>query len=140
MNANAMTHQGPQMIRWHAFLIAALLLPGCGPHGGPAAAGKSSASITQGIPSDAPYIAGTITTVSAEHILVEENAAQASGSAKSSLRLTANTRILRRTGGAARATDLKVGQRVQAWVSGPVMESYPTQGTAAVIVIEPSDG
>ena len=116
--------------------MALLILTGCGPPGSPAAVGRSAAINTHGVPSEAPYIQGTITTVAQGQILVEEVAAEASGSAKASLRLTNTTRILHRTGESARASDLRVGQRVQAWVAGPVMESYPTQGTAAVVVIE----
>ena len=32
-------------------------------------------------------------------------------------------------------SDLQVGQRVESWFTGPVAESYPTQATAAVIVV-----
>ena len=32
-------------------------------------------------------------------------------------------------------SDLRVGQRVESWFTGPVAESYPTQATAAVIVV-----
>ena len=36
------------------------------------------------------------------------------------------------------ATELRVGQLVKVWFTGPVMESYPLQATAGVIVfIEP---
>ncbi len=117
--------------------MAMLVLTGCQPPAGPAATGSSAVLHTTGIPSEAPYIQGAITTVKEEQILVEENAAQAAGSAKASLRLTHSTRIVHRSGEAARPSDLRVGQLVQAWVAGPVMESYPTQGTAAVVVIEP---
>jgi hypothetical protein len=34
--------------------------------------------------------------------------------------------------------DLKVGQRVITWYTGPVAESYPRQATASVIVVYPS--
>jgi len=128
-----------QMIRLNTFLLALLMLTGCGPQVGPATPANSAGinSNSKGIPSEAPYIQGAITSVAEGLILVEEHAAQAAGSAKASLRLTSSTRILHRSGLAARPSDLRVGQHVQAWVAGPVMESYPTQGTAAVVVIEP---
>jgi len=125
------------MIRLNVFAVALLILTGCGPEAGPAAPGNSAGINTKGIPSEAPYIQGSITAAKEEQILVEENAAQASGSAKASLRLTDSTRILHRSGAAARLSDLRVGQWVQAWVAGPVMESYPAQAMAAVIIIEP---
>ena len=125
------------MNRLNMFAVALLILAGCSPQAGPAAPGNSAGINTQGIPSEAPYIQGAITSVKEGQILVEENAAEASGSAKASLRLTGTTRILRRTGAAARPSDLRVGQQVRAWVAGPVMESYPAQAVAAVIVMEP---
>ncbi len=76
-----------------------------------------------------------ITAMKEGQLFVEGNAAEISGSAKASLRLTGTTRIFRRRV-AARVTDLKVGQRVHVWVTGPVMESYPLQAEAAVIVID----
>jgi beta-N-acetylhexosaminidase len=94
------------------------------------------------VPSDPPAITGTIASVSpsdgggAGSILVE-----GSGSIgdKASLRLSGTTPVLHRaTDGsvtAATFADLKVGLRVEAWVDGPVAESYPVQATASVIAI-----
>ncbi|MDQ3039341.1 MAG: DUF3221 domain-containing protein, partial [Pseudomonadota bacterium] len=131
------TQQGRDMIEMKVFPMSLLLLMGCGGQGDPANPDNPAAIRITGIPSDAPYIQGAITAVEGERILVEENAAQASGSAKASLRLIPSTRIVHRSGVVARPSDLQVGQQVQVWVAGPVMESYPTQGTAAVVVIEP---
>ena len=125
------------MNRLNVLAVALLILAGCGSQAGSATPGNSASINIQGIPSEAPYIQGAITTVKEKQILVEENAAEASGSAKASLRLTDSTRILRRSGAAARLSDLRVRQRVRAWVAGPVMESYPARAMAAVIVIEP---
>lgn len=125
------------MIRLNVVSLAMLMLTGCGPQVGPDAPGIAAGVNINGIPDEAPYIQGAVTSVEAGQILVEEDAAQASGSAKASLQLTNSTLIVHRSGVAARSSDLRVGQRVQAWVTGPVMESYPTQGTAAVVVIEP---
>lgn len=125
------------MIRLNVVSLAMLMLTGCGPQAGVAASDNPAAINIKGIPSEAPYIQGAVISVDGGQILVEENAAQASGSAKASLRLNHSTRIVHRSGVAARPSDLRVRQRVQAWVTGPVTESYPTQGTAAVVVIEP---
>ncbi len=53
-------------------------------------------------------------------------------------RVTRETRILvRGTTGLKRGTfaDLLTGQIAEAWFTGPVMESYPTQATASVVVV-----
>lgn len=88
-----------------------------------------------GLPADAPAIAGTITSVGASSIRVEENPADDWGSAKADLRLTGRTRVLNQDGSPASADQLAVGQTVQVWITGPVAESYPVQATADVIVI-----
>jgi len=93
--------------------------------------------VALGIPAEAPYIEGRITALENNQILVEANPAETSGSAKASLRLTDSSRILRHSGAVARPSDLRVRQRLRVWVVGPVMESYPAQAVAAVIVIEP---
>ena len=125
------------MSRLNAFAAAFLILAGCGSQVDSATPGNSVSTNAQGIPSEAPFIQGAITSLNEKQILVEENAAEISGSAKAGLRLTDSTRILRHSGAVARPSDLRVGQRVRAWVAGPVMESYPVQAVAAVIVIEP---
>ncbi len=103
------------------------------------------ASQTVDIPSDPPSIRGTITNATAAtsgdrlgSILVEEVPSDQSGSNKSSVRVTRDTRILvRESGGLRRGTfaDLRTGQIAEAWFTGPVMESYPTQATASVVVV-----
>ena len=89
------------------------------------------------IPTDAPTIQGIITATAGNSIRVEENPADESGSDKAMLNITDNTRILRRSGETAGMSDLATGLRVSAWVTGPVAESYPWQGAASTIVIEP---
>ncbi len=72
-------------------------------------------------------------------LLIEEVAGGLStGGAKSRLTVPSTARVLRRA--EAGVTDvgfgaLRVGQRVEAWFTGPVAESYPTQTTASVIVV-----
>lgn len=102
------------------------------------------------IPSDPPSIRGTITNSTAAtsgdrlgSILVEEVPSDQSGSDKSSVRVTRETRILvRESGGFRRGTfaDLRTGVLAEAWFTGPVMESYPTQATASVVVVMGSGG
>ena len=85
-------------------------------------------------------IRGEITELSrsAEVVLVEEDPSDESGSAKGEFAVDGETEILeRRDGDLAPVAfeDLRIGQVVQATYSGPVAESYPTQGVAGRIVI-----
>ncbi len=135
------------MPRLHGFsaviaILAGPILAGCGAPSGQASSGNAAhdnvaGTKAQAIPSTAPYITGIVTMVTAEMLLVEENPAQDHGDAKVNLRLNGSTRILRRSGAGARPSDLRMGQSLSAWVAGPVMESYPVQAVAAVIIIEP---
>jgi hypothetical protein len=88
------------------------------------------------IPAEPPYLSGAITAIEAGEIRVEADPGQASGSAKAMLKLTDETQILWRTGERADRGDLRLGTVVSAWVSGPILESYPVQATAATVVIE----
>jgi hypothetical protein len=103
----------------------------------------SPASIT---PDRPPDIVGTITSVQpsatadgATRVRIEANPADASGSPKMVLAVERETRLLDRRGGVDPRTiavdALRVGDRVEAWVTGPIMESYPSQGTAETIVV-----
>lgn len=63
---------------------------------------------------------------------------------KAVVRIESDTRILRQVGDATQElaySDLKVGQTVEAWFTGPVAESYPVQAKASQIVVlaEPAD-
>jgi hypothetical protein len=83
-------------------------------------------------------VQGPITSISGSAVLVEENPADESGSAKGVFTVTGETEIFRRSGDLqvpASFDDLRVGQPVIATYTGPVAESYPTQGTAGSIVI-----
>jgi hypothetical protein len=89
-------------------------------------------------------IRGEITELSrsAEVVLVEEDPSDESGSAKGEFAVDGETEILeRRDGGMAPVAfeELRVGQVVEATYSGPVAESYPTQGVAGRIVILDED-
>lgn len=86
------------------------------------------------LPAEPPYIVGTITDLDPGEVRIEEVPDDSAGSAKVVARLTDATQI-------QGAATLRVGQRVQAWLTGPVMESYPVQGTAArLVVVEDSAG
>jgi hypothetical protein len=85
-------------------------------------------------------MAGTVTAVGriAEgwSVRVEERPQDVSGSAKGVFRVRDATDVLRGGGSRVRADDLREGQRVRVWVSGPVAESYPVQAQARLIVID----
>lgn len=85
--------------------------------------------------SSEPYMRGQITHLSEDSILVEENPTDTSGSAKAVARFASWTRILSLNGDQLSSSDLREGQLVSIWFSGPVMKSYPVQGTASRIVI-----
>jgi hypothetical protein len=100
-------------------------------------------SSTPGAPGTAaldsvPYIRGTITAIERNRIRIEEVPADLTGTAKALLRLTDTTRIQLHSGAVASPSDLRVGQGVSAWVTGPIMESYPVQADASAVVIEAS--
>lgn len=106
-----------------AVLVAGLLVP--------AAAARTTAE-------DSGGITGTVTDIGESEVLIEEDPNERFGSDKSYVRITPNTRIRKESGGknaAARFEDLAVGGRVEARFSGPVAESYPTQATAASVVV-----
>lgn len=73
-------------------------------------------------------------------VLVEEKPAEETGSRKDSVTVTNATRLFERRGrdlARIRFDDLEVGQRVRAWYTGPVAESYPRQAAAGLIVVHP---
>ena len=99
-------------------------------------------------PEREPDIRGVITNVATAGagderlgaILVEENPGETSGSAKDNISVTTDTRIFRAQGerGERRQVtfeELRQGQRVEAWYTGPVAESYPRQARARMIVV-----
>ncbi len=89
-------------------------------------------------------IQGYVTSISGSVVLVEEDPADESGSAKGAFTVTDETRIYERQGDkqvAVTLDDLQVGQLVEATYAGPVAESYPTQGEAAsIVILEESSG
>ena len=95
-----------------------------------------AAAAAAGIPAEPPSIRGVITAVHDDRLRIEANPAEAWGSDKAMVRLTAGTRILRRDGGTATRADLTAGRPASAWFTGPVLESYPVQATASAILLE----
>lgn len=91
------------------------------------------------IPRTAPSIIGQVTAIALPTIILEEKPTEPHGSAKARVRITKDTQVWRRGEGGMGTAELKVGQQVKVWFAGPVMESYPLQATAGVIVIEPMD-
>jgi hypothetical protein len=62
-----------------------------------------------------------------------------SGGSKSVVTVLGGVPVLRRAGGGATIAafdSLRVGQRVSAWFDGPILESYPSQARARLLVIE----
>jgi uncharacterized protein DUF3221 len=86
----------------------------------------------------ASAVQGSITDISGAVVLVEEDPADEWRSAKGAFTVTEETEILRRQGDEllpATFEELWVGQQVIATYAGPVVESYPSQGTAYSIII-----
>lgn len=110
--------------------MALTLTLGCASNGGP-------------LPTEPPFLTGTVTAVGriAEgwSLRVEERPDDVTGSAKGVFRVGSATTLRRATGGRARSEELREGQRVRVWVTGPVAESYPVQARARMIVID-ADG
>ena len=84
-----------------------------------------------------PSIVGQVTAIALPMVIVEENPAESHGSDKARVRVTDGTQVLRQ-GEVVGIAELQVGQQVKVWFTGPVMESYPAQATASVIVIVPT--
>jgi hypothetical protein len=91
-----------------------------------------------GMPIEKPLVSGTITEKGGNGYLIEEKPDQESGDAKCWFAVTEKTAVYRQNGklvDSAKAADLAVGQKVSAWASGPIRESYPCQTTAGTILI-----
>ena len=108
--------------------LVAFLVAGCG-------TGNTAAPAN-------PDVRGTITSVSGSatsgSIFIDGTTLEISGIDKAKLTINDATEILRQQGGKlqrARFSDLRVGQTAQATFSGPVLQSYPVQGTARQVII-----
>ncbi len=73
-------------------------------------------------------------------VLIEENPDEEVGSQKDSVSVTRVTKLMEHQGqnlSPIELDDIEVGQRAEAWYTGPVAESYPRQATASLITIHP---
>jgi hypothetical protein len=105
----------------------------CSPREGSGPPDATAAAAT--LPDRPASISGVVTAIDGGRVRIEEDPDARYGSGKAVVR-TEHTRILHRSGSTATLSDLAVGQRVSAWFTGPVAESYPVQAAAAVLVIE----
>ena len=123
-------------IRLLGLLIGLIsLLLGCGPSGIiPGAGADIRGSITDIQQADAQSREeGIIGSVLIEGVIEEDTEFD-----KASVTITDKTRVLEQKGEdrlSVTFESLKIGQRVEARFTGPVMESYPVQATASEIVI-----
>ena len=123
-----------RIVSMSALLFYTLLNSACSPMEGTA----SPPDVMAAIPRTMPSIIGQITAASPSGIVVEENPAEEYGSAKAHVAIIGATQVLHQKKGAVAPAELQVGQQVRVWFTGPVMESYPLQATAGMIVIESS--
>jgi hypothetical protein len=70
-------------------------------------------------------------------ILVEGQKEQDTEYDSASVTVTDKTSVTKKDGAECSLSDLQVGVRVEAYMSGPVAESYPVQGGASAVVILP---
>lgn len=85
-----------------------------------------------------PDVRGIITGISDRSVRIERRITVETEFDAANLRIEGDTDILRSVDGDlenASFDDLAVGQPVEAWITGPVAESYPIQAKAARIVI-----
>lgn len=114
-----------------------------------AVAGCSTGNADVQLPEGEPDIRGTITQIDrgegAFHIMVEADpsdsvmSANPRGTPKSRVRIMEEAELLGREGKGVRriaADDLEKGDRVSVWFNGPVLQSYPSQSGARVVLLE----
>lgn len=129
--------------------IVALAAFACNDPARPAGEDRAAAAGVIAVPTTAPSIRGVITSVAHQggstladvrgSIRIEAPAPAAppaTGYDKAVVTWDGRTRLARRDGTPATADALAEGVTVSAWFTGPVMESYPVQARARVIVVE----
>ena len=94
------------------------------------------------IPDAAPDIVGTVTdrreVEGGVSVRIQQDSTRSAGYPVAQVTVGSGARVLRRTAGGvapAAAEELRVGTRVQAWFTGPVLRSYPAQATARLVTI-----
>ncbi len=104
-----------------------------------ACTGGGGSSDESKLPTASPDIRGTITTLNVfedtTSILIEGIVEEDTGYDKASVSLPADGAVFAEDGSMASARDLAEGQRVEAWFTGPVAESYPVQATGEAVRI-----
>ena len=137
---------GPSFVLAATVSIAALAAFACNDPARPPE-DAAAAAARAGIPSSAPYIRGRVTAATVEggatlaeatgSVRVETDPSKTSDSPKAVASWSgATTRILRRDGTTVTPDELVRGVTVSVWITGPVLESYPAQVRAVVIVVE----
>jgi len=105
------------------------------------AAACSKSDETPSEPTTPAGIRGTITSnfatgIARGVIRVEFNPSNPNDGPKALVTVTSLTTILKLSGEEGEFRDLNNGVWVSVWFDGPVMESYPVQGTAKTVVID----
>lgn len=94
------------------------------------------------IPDEPPFIRGVVTDVRLADghtvVLVEERPGIADSGAKAEATLGRDARVLRHDGSRAGRDALHAGQVIRLWHTGLVLDSYPVQVGARVVVLEPA--
>ena len=95
---------------------------------------------TRSIPATPESIVGQITALDRGgerigDVRVETQPSDSSGSPKAVVRVSQQTLVTTEARGIADYNDLRVGQTVRVWFTGPVRESYPVQAEAGTLVI-----
>lgn len=96
------------------------------------------------LPEQVPDIIGTVTerreVRDGVSVLIQQDSTRSAGYPVARVTVRSGSSVMRRTAGGlapAAAEELRVGTRVQAWFTGPVLRSYPAQATARLVVIVP---
>lgn len=126
-----------RFVRRFLILVCAIHL-GCGKS--PAAPGAYALSnATLGVPGSPPSLIGVVAAVQQDgRVVLERRGSPAECERAAIVSLSASTRIVRRSGVAASATDVIAGQPVSAWFGDVELRSCPVQVGAMAIVLEPS--
>ena len=97
------------------------------------------------LPEQVPDIIGTVEerreVQSGVSVRIQQDSMRSAGYPVAQVTVGSGARVVRRTAGGLApdaAEELRVGTRVQAWFTGPVLRSYPAQATARLVVIEPA--
>ncbi len=122
--------------------LGAAVVGGCG---GATAVVPASPSPSAPLPASAD-ITGTVSDLSGGRgsdtppvLLVMSDPETGSSLDRASVRVTEDTVVWASDGRRGAASDVTEGERIAAWFSGPVAESYPVQATAGVVQIQLPD-